>query len=58
MLRVIGRAADARENELLIPYVPDICYAVDTAKKEIHVRLPEGLQELNAAAPRRKKGGE
>ena len=53
LLRVGGQGDDA----LLIPYTPEICYAVDTAKKEIHVRLPEGLQELNAAS-RRKKGGE
>ena len=53
LLSVGGRGDDA----LLIPYTPEICYSVDTSRKEIHVRLPEGLTELNAAS-RRKNGGE
>ena len=70
LLRVGGHGADgladaqanAQDDALLIPYTPEICYAVDIANKEIHVRLPEGLQKLNAISRarktgRRKKGG-
>ena len=35
------------EGELLIPFAQDICTKVDVEKKEIRVRLPEGLKELN-----------
>ncbi len=34
--------------EILIPYVPEICLEVDTAGKRVVVRLPEGLESLNA----------
>jgi len=46
------RVLDA-EGELLIPFVEDICRTIDVAAKQIHVRLPEGLQELNKRAPER-----
>ena len=35
------------EGELLIPFAQDICTVVDVERKEIRVRLPEGLKELN-----------
>jgi 16S rRNA processing protein RimM len=34
-------------GELLIPFAEEICRNVDVARKEIRVRLPEGLKELN-----------
>jgi 16S rRNA processing protein RimM len=37
---------ESGEN-LLIPYVPEICREVDTAGKRIVVELPEGLEDLN-----------
>jgi 16S rRNA processing protein RimM len=56
----LGRVADWEETgavpllvikngaaELLIPFTEAICHAVDEQKKEIHVRTPEGLQDLN-----------
>jgi 16S rRNA processing protein RimM len=42
------------EGELLVPFAAEICRRVDVAKREIEVRLPEGLRELNreTAAPK------
>jgi 16S rRNA processing protein RimM len=34
-------------EDLLIPYVPEICRKVDTVAKRIEVELPEGLEDLN-----------
>ena len=34
-------------REVLIPFVRDICVAIETEKKMIRVRMPEGLEELN-----------
>lgn len=34
-------------EDLLIPYVPEICREVDTVGKRIVVDLPEGLEDLN-----------
>ena len=34
-------------EDLLIPYVPEICREVDTAGRRIVVELPEGLEDLN-----------
>jgi 16S rRNA processing protein RimM len=34
-------------RELLVPLARDICSSISPEKKEIRVRLPEGLQELN-----------
>jgi len=42
LLRVEGRG-----GEMLIPFTEEICCAVDIEKKEIRVRTPEGLRELN-----------
>jgi 16S rRNA processing protein RimM len=42
LLRVKGSG-----DELLIPFTPTICYAVDPANKQILVSTPEGLRELN-----------
>jgi 16S rRNA processing protein RimM len=50
LLRVAGQS-----GELLIPYTLEICYAVDTEKKQIRVRLPAGLKELNLPARREKE---
>ena len=41
------------EGELLVPFAQEICRRIDVEKQEIHVRLPEGLKELNRDAPRR-----
>ncbi len=32
---------------MMVPFVPEICHAVDTANKRIDVTLPEGLRDLN-----------
>jgi 16S rRNA processing protein RimM len=37
----------APEGEILIPYAEHICREIDLANREIHVKLPEGLQEVN-----------
>ncbi|MGH9782972.1 MAG: ribosome maturation factor RimM [Terriglobia bacterium] len=34
------------EGELLVPFAEEICRTIDVAKREIHVRLPEGLKDL------------
>ena len=36
-------------GELLLPLAEDICERIDVAARRIDVRLPEGLDELNAA---------
>jgi len=38
---------ESQEGEILIPFAQEICGAVDLERKEIRVRLPEGLAELN-----------
>jgi 16S rRNA processing protein RimM len=38
---------DGDGREVLIPFTPAICYAVDVANRRILVRTPEGLRELN-----------
>jgi 16S rRNA processing protein RimM len=35
-------------GEVLIPFVDEICREVSEEKREIRVRLPEGLEELNS----------
>ena len=35
------------EGELLVPFAEEICQTVDVGKREIHVRLPEGLKDLD-----------
>ncbi len=42
------RSQDDAELEILIPLVPQICEEIDTDAKRIVVRLPEGLESLNA----------
>lgn len=42
------------EGELLVPFAEEICQRVDVEKREIHVRLPEGLKELNRDGPSRR----
>lgn len=44
------------EGELLIPFAQEICQTVDVKRKEIQVRLPEGLKELNRERPRGRQG--
>lgn len=34
-------------GELLIPFAEEICRTVDIERRQIHVRLPAGLKELN-----------
>jgi len=38
------------DDEILIPFAEDICTDIDTARRAIQVRLPEGLLDLNSAA--------
>jgi 16S rRNA processing protein RimM len=40
---------ETAQGELLVPLAEDICTRIDVAEKRIDVRLPEGLNELNAA---------
>lgn len=35
-------------REILIPFIKEICIEVDPEGKSIRVRMPEGLEELNA----------
>jgi 16S rRNA processing protein RimM len=35
-------------REILIPFIREICVDVEPEKKSIRVRMPEGLEELNA----------
>ena len=51
LLRVAGS-----QGEILIPYTPEICCAVETDKREIRVRLPEGLRGLNSQSERGRAG--
>ena len=50
LLRVERSEAGSAGGEMLIPYIPEICYSVDTARREIRVKTPEGLRELNQVA--------
>lgn len=36
------------QGEALIPFVEEICRSIDISRREIRVRLPEGLLEVNA----------
>jgi len=36
------------KGQILIPFVDEICREVSEEKREIRVRLPEGLEELNS----------
>jgi 16S rRNA processing protein RimM len=40
---------ETAKGEVLLPLAADICTRVDVAGRRIDVRLPEGLNELNAA---------
>ena len=40
------------EGELLVPFAEEICQTVDVGKREIRVRLPEGLKDLGRTVPR------
>jgi len=40
------------EGELLVPFAEEICQTVDVRKREILVRLPEGLKDLGRAESR------
>ncbi len=44
LFSVIGRQG----KELLVPFADDICLEVDIEARRIRVRLPQGLEELNA----------
>ena len=41
-------AVDTGQGEALIPFVEEMCRSIDVPHREIRVRLPEGLLELNA----------
>lgn len=49
LLHVEPRDKQAAGNEILIPFAGEICREVDVAGRVIHVRLPEGLLDLNSA---------
>ncbi|MBZ5554381.1 MAG: ribosome maturation factor RimM [Acidobacteriia bacterium] len=40
-------ALETSHGELLVPFAEEICFSVDVQRREIRVRLPEGLFELN-----------
>lgn len=40
---------ETARGELLVPLAEDICTRIDVAARRIDVRLPEGLDELNAS---------
>ncbi len=42
-------------GEVLVPFAADICVEVNVAERRIRVVLPEGLLELNAPAPPRRR---
>jgi len=44
------------QGEMLIPFAEAICGAPDLERKEIRVRLPEGLAELNPPAKAKRSG--
>ena len=44
------------EGDFLIPFAQEICLTVDVESKQIQVRLPEGLLELNRKSPRSPRG--
>ena len=44
-----------RSYEALIPFAAEICTSVDVAGRVIHVRLPEGLLDVNLAEKERKE---
>jgi 16S rRNA processing protein RimM len=50
LLHVDPRDQQSAGEELLIPFVQEICFQVDVASGEIHVRLPEGLLDLNSGS--------
>jgi ribosomal 30S subunit maturation factor RimM len=39
---------DRVRGELLVPLAEDICKVIDVSARRIEVRLPEGLDDLNA----------
>ncbi len=44
------------QGEILIPFAEEICGLPDLERKEIRVRLPEGLAELNPPAKAKRAG--
>jgi 16S rRNA processing protein RimM len=46
---------DSDGVELLIPYTPEICYAVNVAARQILVRTPKGLRQLKSTNASRRK---
>lgn len=47
-LLVVRKRGDRAGDEMLVPFVRDYLVQIDTAKREIRMRLPEGLREINA----------
>jgi 16S rRNA processing protein RimM len=40
-------SVETDHGEFLVPFAEEICCSIDTRRREIRVRLPEGLFELN-----------
>lgn len=47
-LLVVRRPGDHAGDELLVPFVREYLVNVDTGSQQIQMRLPEGLQEIDA----------
>ena len=45
---------EAGGAEVLVPFVQEICVAVDLDARVIRVQMPDGLRELNEARPPRR----
>jgi 16S rRNA processing protein RimM len=41
-------AVKSDQGELLVPFAQEICRSIDVQRREIRVRLPEGLLDLNS----------
>jgi 16S rRNA processing protein RimM len=54
-LLVVRRRGARAGEELLIPFVKEFLVDIDTAKRRIQMRLPEGLLEINAPMTQEEK---
>ena len=56
---LVVRRSDRREGdeELLVPFVTEYLVRVDAANRQVEMRLPEGLLEINAPMTARREGG-
>jgi 16S rRNA processing protein RimM len=53
MLTVNARTAASGTEEVLVPFVQEICVGVDLDARVIRVQMPEGLREVNEPGPAR-----